>query len=127
MSHVKTNTDLQLANALYARAGYFGGSTLDTNYNEPKIGYLTAINKGLEFKSLSAVNEHTISKWIESNKSYAKQNGYYFGSWQDKKTDKVYFDIVACFSNVVTASKVAKQFNQIAIWNVKAKVEIKIH
>ena len=127
MSHIKTNTDLQLANALYARAGYFGGATLDTKFNEPKIGYLTAINKGLEFKNLSTVNEHTISKWIENNKSFAKQNGYYFGSWKDETTGKVYFDIVACFSNVVTASKLAKKFNQIAIWNIGAKTEIKIH
>lgn len=127
MSHIKTNTDLQLANALYARACYFGGATLDSSYNEPKLGYLTAINKGLEFKYVSAVNEHQVSKWIKDNKSFVKQNGYYFGSWTDETTGKVYFDIVACFTRFVTAVKVAKKFNQIAIWNVLGEIEIRIH
>lgn len=129
MSRLKTavNSSLALANALYAGAGNFGGTTIDAGYNKPKLGYLTAINKGLEFKNLSSVNEHTISKWIEKNKSFTKQNGYYFGSWKDEKTGKVYFDIVGCFSHFVTACKVAKKFEQIAIWNVLGEVEIRIN
>ena len=126
MLTTKINSDLELANALYARVCYFGGSTLDNNFNEPKLGYLTAIGSGLEFKSLSAVNEHEISKWIEYNKSYVKQNGYYFGSWKDQETGKIHFDIVACYTRLVTALKVAKKFNQTVIWNVLAKVEIKV-
>lgn len=118
------NKELALANALYGRVGHFGGVILDINFNEPQIGYITAISKGLEFKSLSAVNQHTVSRWIKDNKSFAKQNGYYFGSWKNRGNDKIYFDIVACFSTKETALKVATKFNQIAVWDIKNKNDI---
>lgn len=55
------------------------------------------------------------------------QNGELVGVWTDTKTGKVFLDRVKHFSELTTALFIAKQFNQLAIWDNRNAQEIRVN
>ena len=126
MKHVTVDPHLLLANALYSRVGHFGGTTLNHKFESPHSGYIVSVVDGLIFNSLSEVNEHTLSQWIKDNSKFLKDNKFYFGSWKDKETGKVYFDIVVCFNSLFIAEMFAISNKQIVIYDLNNNKDITI-
>ncbi|MHA1353342.1 MAG: hypothetical protein ACTSPP_11205 [Candidatus Heimdallarchaeaceae archaeon] len=53
-------------------------------------------------------------------------SGHYFGCWLDLQTMKIHFDINLIIDNLQDAIKVAKENNQIAIYDLQKKQEIRL-
>ena len=126
MKHLTTPLELAIANRLYAKAQYFGGCSVNAQFKEPTEGYLVSIKDGLVFDSISEVNEHAVSNWIvEHLNSGVNENlNYYFGSWKDKETNKIYFDVSLNTPSMLTALTLAEEFKQIAIYDIENKTDI---
>lgn len=114
---------LQLANSIYTQTALSGGVSINADFEQPKMGYLVSAFDGLVFDSVSLVNVHELSAWIKQN----IDSGFFFGGWIDKETGKVYFDLSANFQEVEKAIQIAKENNQIAIWDLNENKEIRVN
>ena len=124
MKHLTISKELKIANALYARAGHFGGASINKDLKVPTTGYLVSVEDGPNYDSLEAVNEHEVSEWIAGKLDIGLN--YYYGSWQDAKTKRVYFDIALNTPSKLTALDLAGEYNQIAIYDVDNNCEIRL-
>lgn len=128
MRHLTINKELKIANSLYSQAGNFGGASININFNKPIQGFMVSVQDGLIYNNLSEVNEHALSNWIaeqiKSIKKLENNKHYYFGSWVDEKTKKVYFDLSLNIASKITALELAKEYNQISIYDIENKKTI---
>lgn len=116
---------LQLANSIYTQTALSGGVSINADFEQPKTGYLVSIKDGLVFDSISLVNVHELSAWIKENT--INNENYYFGGWIDQQTKKVYFDLSANYKYLNEAIDLAKQKNQLAIWDLNENKEIRVN
>jgi len=123
MRSIEIPLALQLANSLYTNTALNGGISLNADFKQPKTGYLVSVQDGLIFDSVSLVNVHELSAWIKQNLN----SGLFFGGWIDKETGKVYFDLSANFQSIEKSIDIAKQNNQLAIWDLNENKEIRVN
>jgi len=120
------NLHLAIANNLFSNTAHFGGCSINKDFIAPKSGYLVSVYKGLVFDNISLVNEHELSSFIKDKLSWIDGN-YYFGGWIDQQTRKVYFDISRNTDDFDYAMKIAKEDNEIAIWDLNENKEIRVN
>jgi len=124
MRSIEIPLHLSLANSLYTQTALNGGVSINSDFEQPKTGYLVSISDGLIFDSVSLVNVHELSAWIKENLNEERN---FFGGWIDKQTGKVYFDLSANFDDFDTAYDLAKDNNQLAIWDLNENKEIRVN
>lgn len=118
------NLHLAIANILFSNTAHFGGCSINKDFIAPKSGYLVSIKDGLVFDNISAINEHELSIFVKENLS---ADNCFFGGWIDQQTRKIYFDLSANFQSIEKAIDLAKQKNQIAIWDLNENKEIRVN
>jgi len=118
------NLHLAIANNLFSNTAHFGGCSINRDFEAPKTGYLVSVKDGLVFDNVSTINEHELSIFVKDNLS---ADNCYFGGWIDQQTRKVYFDLSANFKSMDKAIELAKQKNQIAIWDLNENKEIRVN
>lgn len=118
------NLHLAIANNLFSNTAHFGGCSINKDFEAPKTGYLVSVKDGLVFDSISAINEHELSIFVKDNLT---ADNCFFGGWIDQQTRKVYFDLSANFQSIEKAIDLAKQNNQIAIWDLNENKEIRVN
>ncbi len=112
-----------LANTLYQCGNE--GASLNVNFDSPTEGYMVSIVDGPQFPNLSSVNPLDVAAFI---KDYilAATNKMYFGVWVNEDTNVVYFDLSFNTASEDKALKMAKEREQIAIWDVTNAKEIRV-
>lgn len=100
-----------------------GGATLDCNYNNfnSNIGYMVSI-KGQEVK-VNKNDIQEIKKEIEKKREFVQdKKGLYIGLWLDN--DMMYIDVSIHIIDYMEALEVARNNEQLAIFDLKKKDSI---
>lgn len=114
-------TSRLLANTLYQFCKE--GLSMNIKLEEPTDGYMVSVIPGPIFDNVAAVDVGEIKKFIDNHDG---PNFTFFGVWTDSETGKIYFDMSLCISEKERALKIASEKNQLAIWDVKNKCEIRL-
>lgn len=117
---------LALANSLYTNTALNGGYSINKQFEQPKTGYLVSVLDGLVYENISSVNVHELSGFIKDNLNKCSLNAF-FGGWKDQTTNKVYFDLSKNVSDLNEALQIAKEKNQLAIWDLNENKEIRVN
>lgn len=117
---------LAIANSLYTQTALNGGFSINKQFEQPTKGYLVSVLDGLVFDNISEVNVHELSAFIKDNIEKCSLNAF-FGGWKDQTTGKVYFDLSKNIQNLDEALQIAKDKNQLAIWDLNENKEIRVN
>lgn len=109
---------LRLAKFLIAHKG----CSINVSQGHPICGYMVSVIAGPVYQPDSAVDLSDLAYWCREN----YHNDCYFGSWEDEKTGLLHIDISEQFYNLHAAMQVARDHNQIAIWDVVNNCEIRL-
>lgn len=94
---------------------------------QPTKGYMVAVPGRTKMLALNAMHSEAahaiVNDYARANADILKTPGAHIGGWQDK--GKVYLDVSHNVTNQRAAVKAGKAGNQIAIWDVKRKREIR--
>lgn len=101
-----------------------GGYSVNSSYQLPKSGYMVSISEGPSFEKNEPINSDKIVSFIASISEDSPE--IFFGGWIDRKTGKVYFDASKNVSDLDAALTLARQNDQIAIWDVVKNQEIRL-
>ena len=106
----------------------YGGVTINSNGEliKKEDGYMVGIQQiYLEtlINFLNKFNEEMLFNFLEK----IKETKYYLGFWFNKEDTKVYIDIVQHISNFHTAIKLAKEFDQLKIYDCANNLEIEVN
>lgn len=116
----------QLVNCVYSQANTGASVNIVTLGNAPKVGYMVGLQNIAVYDNLSYVNPFFLKaeliKFNEKNNS--KRN--YFGVWRDTSTKKIWFDVSEWYESESEAIKTGNERNEIAIWDLKNNVEIRL-
>ena len=121
----KEATTNQLVGTAKEQLDKSGGFTVHPiSGKSPTKGYMVATVPGEELivKNLTA---NKLGGFIQKNAAnFKKDKGLHVGGWYNKKDGKIYVDLSSNVSSLAKAKKLAKQYKQIAIWDVANKDEI---
>lgn len=106
-----------------------GGGTFDPTTLAPVTldkGYAVAI-KGLEYKvPFDTIDEWDVVTHAFNVLSHSIDNpGVYFGTWVDNGI--VYFDASDVVQDEATALRIAREHNQLAVWDFARNSEIRVN
>jgi hypothetical protein len=105
-----------------------GGASVNLKGKPPKDGFMVSPYKDREktvtFKRDRAEMIKAFKDYQSNNKDFIQQKNHYLGSW--KNQGKVYLDISVNVADKEEAMKMAKEHNQLAIWDVKNKQEVTV-
>lgn len=103
-----------------------GGITVSYELGDiPKSGYAVSPYKLREQRILVGFfNARCVSDFASKNRDLLSRPGHYFGAWVDG--DLVYLDVTVVESNLAWALQIAERAGQLAIWDIKNSVEIKL-
>lgn len=91
----------------------------------PFEGYFVALGgkfgKVLPKKQATAV---ALANFIRQHYASLKGRGVYLGVWSDRKTNKVWFDLVECVEGRDEAIDLGRQRGQIAVWDIARQEEV---
>lgn len=105
-----------------------GGFTMDLVGNKPTTGYMVAL-KGHEVTYLCDnmdMEKQIIREFVNSNQELLHVEGMYFGAWYNKENKRTYLDVSTNFQSKRKALEVARDNEQLAIWDVVNQVEIRL-
>lgn len=95
----------------------------------PKKGYMVAVpghSRILSPQEFNGKNAQAIvNDYARKNAAILKEPGAHIGGWQDRKSKQVYLDVAHNIPRQRDAVKAGKSRNQIAIWDVKRRREIR--
>lgn len=114
-------TDLQIATELVASLLDGEGVTVDRFGHNPTEGYVVGV-EGHEMGAASEVSIPELAKWVGTFAG----TPYYFGSWRDAETGRVYFDAVEVHEDLQEALRFAYDREEIAIWDLANNAEIRV-
>lgn len=108
-----------------------GGATLDFHNNMAPIrsGFAVGVRpaKSAAFP-MNKLGKQQIKSWLQEHKDTLQQPGMHVGAWHDKKTGKVWLDIVRVYPNSPKgrrlAMRAAGRHKQIAIYHLDTDKEI---
>jgi hypothetical protein len=112
-----------------------GGSTVSpTGQPLPTTGYMVGGATDsliMHAHMLTNPNHHAgaagmIGKWAASNIESVLDTEVFLGGWIDTETDMAYVDLTIWYSDREQAIRDAKLFDEIAIWDVANKEEIRV-
>lgn len=67
-----------------------------------------------------------IGKWLEQHKNMIRRPEYFVGGWIDTETGEAYIDISRWYKKQGTALNSARVLNELAIWDLANRAEIRI-
>lgn len=94
----------------------------------PTTGYMVSVVPESEtiLDSYEGVTEEAIAKFFEQNKKqFDGRPTLHLGGWVDNSTGKVYLDLSEKFDDLDAAIDSAESTNQLAIWDLNEKKEIR--
>ena len=107
-----------------------GGCTFNPSTNKNLVGkpfYAVSIYPELErVISVSWFDARSIYAYVEDNLGILTDPRHSLGTWLDTETNKIYLDIVATLPNKTHAINLGKRHNQIAIFDLLNKKEIRL-
>lgn len=137
-----TDTLVAAADAILTGLAEDGGATVDIHTGHPvelTHGYVVSIDGyGWTWRanwaalhlspngdSIDRVQQYVnqAAVWIDS---LTMANPVYVGAWHDDSTDTIHLDLSAVFSGREFALTVAREQNQLAIWDVDNGVEVRV-
>lgn len=124
MKTLEAPLSLQIANSLLTETALYGGISINKNFDRPKSGFMVSVLDGPNFNSVSDTSTHVLSGFISDNLQNCILDNLFFGGWKDEKTGKTYFDLSSNIQDKETALKLAKENNQISIFDVETKETI---
>jgi len=98
------------------------GTSVSLSLASPKSGYMVSIVAGPVYHKDSQVPAEAIIEFLRYNA--VKES--YCGSWLDTETELIYVDISANFEDKDLALSLAREFGEIAIWDVRNNCEIRL-
>ena len=114
-----------LANLIISETIENGGITISPQAEKPTTGYMVSIKDCFVFDSIDSIDQQIIIDWIIEHLEI--KYPIFFGGWLDKETGKSYFDISICLKSLEQAENEAIKNNQLAIWHIDTKEEIRIN
>ena len=124
MNPTKTELARTLANSLYQKCSE--GVLYNTKFETPKWGYMVAHRFGPVFNNATDVDTERVARFVADNMLPMDFPLHYFGVWTEKETGRIYFNLFEQFANQDKAEEAARERNQIAIWDVVNKKEIRL-
>jgi len=106
-----------------------GFSVHPVSAKSPTTGFMCATVPHAEkiFKSSEEITEPAIQSYIDQHKDFLSENPkLHLGGWIDPDTEKVYLDLSEQFEDEASAVAAGVKHNQLAIWDVKNKREVRI-
>jgi len=94
----------------------------------PTTGYMVSVVPESEtiLDSYEGVTEEAVAKFFEQNKKqFDGRPTLHLGGWVDTNTGKVYLDLSEKFDDIDAAIDSAESTNQLAIWDLNDKKEIR--
>lgn len=105
------------------------GFSVTPTGDQPKRGYMVAQpgrSHVLNDSELSSERAHQIiDDYVRKNRDVLSQPGAHIGGWRDNASGKTYLDVSQNISRARDAVKAGKARNQIAIWDVRRKRELR--
>lgn len=106
-----------------------GFSVRPTNGKMPQSGFMVSIPGHTQIVSEAALKgpqgAKIISSYANEHADVLRDPRAHIGGWTDKETGKTYLDVSHNIKSKSKAVNAGKQFNQIAIWDVKHGKEIR--
>lgn len=96
--------------------------------DSPTTGYMVSVVPAAEtiLDSPDAVTDEVMEKFLRDNEqAFKARPTLHVGGWLDKATGKVYLDLSEQFDDLDDAIDSAESTNQLAIWDLNAKDEIR--
>lgn len=118
-----------LARKVIVMTKLFNGCTYNIKMETPSSGYMVSwrpsnVNHPLVFDSVKAMDEAMIYGYIACMTMLWPK--LYIGSWVDSETGKVHLDVSENIYELDAALTLARQNDQIAIWDVINNQEIRL-
>ena len=107
-----------------------GGCTINIQGIEATTGYAvaTATNdhptRALQLESIRELTVEILEEFVKANLNLLVEPKVYLGTWHDKKSGRVYLDITAVIHNLRDALAAAREFDQIAVHDLKTGEDI---
>lgn len=102
------------------------GLSIDSAWNKPESGYM--VSERASERIIESMNCFSLAEaegWVSQN-DLIPNCGSFYGVWVDSESGKVYLDISVNYDSLDVALQVAKEENQLAIWDVKNQKEIRV-
>lgn len=106
-----------------------GFSVHPVSAKSPTTGFMCATVPHAEkiFKSSEEITEPAIQSYLDQHKDFLSENPkLHLGGWIDPDTEKVYLDLSEQFEDEAAAVAAGVKHNQLAIWDVANKREVRI-
>ncbi len=104
------------------------GGTVSVNpgVTVPSKGYVVALKgEGTTTSDFGLEYSNEVFAWIDRAKIVADWNNGFLGVWTDTETDVVYFDVVKVLPEKAAALKLARDTQEIAIFDLANGKEIR--
>jgi hypothetical protein len=106
-----------------------GFSVHPVSAKSPKTGFMCATVPHAEkiFQSSEEITEPAIQSYLDQHKDFLSENPkLHLGGWIDPDTEKVYLDLSEQFEDEASAVAAGIKYNQLAVWDVANKREVRI-
>lgn len=114
--------------AIASIAATKGFSIHPVSVTSPSTGYMVSVEPDSEtvLDSEESITADAISKFMANNKSkFESRPTLHVGGWIDSRDGKVYLDLSERFEDIDDAIDSAESTNQLAIWDLNEKKEIR--
>lgn len=103
-----------------------GGSTTDKQGNAVKAGFSVATHEGSgKIIDGRRVTPQDIQEFIQKNKAELELDNRSLGTWYDADNNKIHLDVITVVPTEKEAQKIARENNQISIYDLGKGQEIK--
>ena len=106
-----------------------GFSVHPVSAKSPKTGFMCATVPHAEkiFQSSEEITQPAIQSYLDQHKDFLSENPkLHLGGWIDPDTEKVYLDLSEQFEDEASAVAAGIKHNQLAVWDVANKREVRI-
>lgn len=106
-----------------------GFSVHPVSAKSPTTGFMCATVPHAEkiFESSEEITQPAIQSYLDQHADFLSENPQlHLGGWIDPKTEKVYLDLSERFEDEASAVAAGVKHNQIAVWDIAGKREVRI-
>jgi hypothetical protein len=106
-----------------------GFSVHPVSAKSPTTGFMCATVPNAEkvFSSSEEITQPAIQSYLDEHAAFLSENPkLHLGGWIDPDTEKVYLDLSEQFEDEASAVAAGIKYNQLAVWDVEGKREVRI-
>jgi hypothetical protein len=99
---------------------------------EPQTGYAVSMatndhpTRARQLGSLDELTVEVLEDFVRQNLPMLTQQGVYLGTWHNKETGMVFLDISMVFDHLLEAERLARDYSQLAFYDLARGVEIPV-